>query len=313
MKIQQTHWYKNIAKSLHVNFVSFFIYNVGNGGGNMENIRLYNGVDIPQLGFGVFLIKDYSECERSVVDALASGYRSIDTAQFYQNEEAVGSGLAQSDVPREEIFLTTKIWPSDYGDEKTRDAVLGSLNRLGTDYLDLVLLHQPFGDYFGAWRALEKLYRQGIIRAIGISNFYPGRYQDFVHFVDIKPMVNQVETHIFYQQEELQKVMAPYGTVLEAWGPLAQGNHDFFNNAEIKAIGDKYGKSNSQVGLRFLLQLGYVVIPKTTHKERMDENFDIFDFELSKDDMAKLKVLDTGQPNQAPHWDPERVKQILSK
>jgi len=279
----------------------------------MENVRLYNGVDMPQLGFGVFQIKDYSECERSVIDALASGYRSIDTAQFYQNEEAVGSGLAMSDVPREDIFLTTKIWPSDYGEEKTHDAVLGSLNRLGTDYLDLVLLHQPFGDYFGAWRALEKLYRQGDIRAIGISNFYPGCYQDFVHFVDVKPMVNQVEAHVFYQQEALQKVMEPYGTVLEAWGPLAQGNHDFFNHSDIKAIGDKYGKSNSQVGLRFLLQLGYVVIPKTTHKERMDENFDVFDFELSDEDMAKLKGLDTGQPNQAPHWDPERVKYILSR
>lgn len=313
MKIWQTLSNKPYPKSLHFNIVSFFIYNKTNGGGNMENIRLYNGVDMPQLGFGVFLIKDYSECERSVVDALASGYRSIDTAQFYQNEEAVGAGLAQSDVPREEIFLTTKIWPSDYGVEKTRDAVLGSLNRLGTDYLDLVLLHQPFGDYFGAWRALEKLYRQGIIRAIGISNFYPGRYQDFVHFVDVKPMVNQVETHVFYQQEELQEVMAPYGTVLEAWGPLAQGNHDFFNHPDIKAIGDKYGKSNSQVGLRFLLQLGYVVIPKTTHKERMDENFNVFDFELSEDDMTKLKSLDTGQPNQAPHWEPERVKQILDK
>lgn len=279
----------------------------------MENVRLYNGVDMPQLGFGVFQIKDYSECERSVIDALASGYRSIDTAQFYQNEEAVGSGLAMSDVPREDIFLTTKIWPSDYGEEKTHDAVLGSLNRLGTDYLDLVLLHQPFGDYFGAWRALEKLYRQGVIRAIGISNFYPGRYQDFVHFLDVKPMVNQVEAHVFYQQEALQKVMEPYGTVLEAWGPLAQGNHDFFNHSDIKAIGDKYGKSNSQVGLRFLLQLGYVVIPKTTHKERMDENFDVFDFELSDEDMTKLKGLDTGQPNQAPHWDPERVKYILSR
>lgn len=279
----------------------------------MENIKLYNGVDMPQLGFGVFLIKDFAECEQAVVEALASGYRSIDTAQFYQNEEAVGSALAKSDVPREEIFLTTKIWPADYGDEKTEEAVLGSLNRLGTDYLDLVLLHQPFGDYFGAWRALEKLYRQGIIRAIGISNFYPGRYQDFVHFVDVIPMVNQVETHVFYQQEALQETMAPYGTVLEAWGPLAQGNHDFFNHPVLKEIGAQYGKSNSQVGLRFLLQSGYVVIPKTTHKERMDENFNVFDFELSDKDMAKLKDLDTGQPNQEPHWNPERVKQILGK
>ncbi len=279
----------------------------------MENIRLNNGVTMPKLGFGVFQIKDFATCEQSVLDALDSGYRSIDTAQYYQNEEAVGSALAKTEVKRADIFLTTKIWPYDYGEKKTEDAVYGSLNRLGTDYIDLVLLHQPFGDYYGAWRALEKLYRQGVIRAIGVSNFYAGRYADLINFMDVVPAVNQVEAHVFYQQEDLQELMTENGTVFEAWGPLAQGQHDFFNHPTLKEIGDKYGKSNSQVGLRFLLQLDRVVIPKTTHKERMVENIDVFDFELSDEDMTKIKALDTGQSNQGGHWNGDRVKQILSK
>jgi len=277
----------------------------------MEYIRLNNGITMPKLGFGVFQINDFEECERSVLDALEVGYRSIDTAQYYQNEEAVGSALDKSDVPRREIFLTTKIWPTNFGEQKTEDAVYGSLKRLGTDYLDLVLLHQPFGDYYGAWRALEKLHRQGVIRAIGVSNFYPGRYLDFVKFVDTVPAVNQVESHVFHQQDELADTMSHYGTAFEAWGPLAQGKHDFFTHPVLAEIGGKYGKSNSQVGLRFLLQLDRIVIPKTTHRDRMIENFDIFDFTLSDEDINTLKALETGQPNTWPHWDRRRVNQIL--
>jgi len=279
----------------------------------MEYTILNNGVQMPKLGFGVYKINDLSQCEQAVSDALDIGYRSIDTAKFYQNEEAVGRAIQKSAVPREDIFLTTKVWIDDHGDEKTEQAVYGSLRRLQTDYLDLVLIHQPFGDYYGAYRALEKLYREGIIRAIGVSNFYPGRFLDLAHHVDVIPAINQVENHVFYQQSELQETMKPYGTALEAWGPLAQGKHGFFTHPTLQEIGQKYGKSNSQVGLRYLLQRDRIVIPKSVHRDRIEENFEVFDFELSQKDMDNIKELDTNEPNALPNYDPRRVEYLLNK
>lgn len=277
----------------------------------MELVTLNNGIQMPVMGYGVYKITEPMECEQAVFDALEVGYRSIDTAQFYQNEEAVGRAMKRSSVAREEIFLTTKIWISDYGEEKTEQAVYGSLRRLQTDYLDLVLIHQPFGDYYGAYRALQKLYRQGIIRAIGVSNFYSALYLDLVHHMDIIPAVNQVEAHVFHQQAELIEEMKPYGTALVAWGPLAQGKLDFFTHPELKRIGAKYDKSNSQIGLRYLVQQGMIVIPKTVRRGRMLENINVFDFELGPEDMQALQQMDTGQPLTHPHYDARRVKKLL--
>ncbi len=273
----------------------------------MNYITLSNGVKMPQLGYGVYQVSK-DECERSVLDALKVGYRHIDTAQSYFNEEEVGSAIVKSGIPREEIFLTTKVWIEHYGYEETKASVYESMHKLKTDYIDLVLLHQPFADYYAAWRALEDLYDEGKIRAIGISNFYPDRMIDLCAFSRIKPMVNQVETHPHNQQIEAQKWMEKYGVQIEAWAPLGEGRGDLFSNPVIAEIGKKYGKTNAQVMLRWELQRGIVVIPKSVHIERMQENLNVFDFELSASDMETMATLDKKQSSFFSHTEPFMVE-----
>lgn len=273
----------------------------------MEYVTLSNGVKMPQLGYGVYQVSK-EECERCVLDALKTGYRHIDTAQSYFNEEEVGLAVEKSGLPREEIFLTSKVWIEHYGYEKTKQSVYESLRKLRTDYLDLMLLHQPFSDYYGAWRALEDLYAEGKIRAIGISNFYPDRMVDLCCFSRIKPMVNQVETHPFNQQVEAQRWMQKYGVAIEAWAPFGEGRGGLFTNAAIAAIAEKHGKTIAQVILRWELQRGIVVIPKSTHIERMEENLDVFDFSLSEQDMSAMASLDKKQSSFFSHTDPAMVE-----
>lgn len=273
----------------------------------MEYVTLSNGIKMPMLGYGVYQVtKD--ECERCVLDALKVGYRSIDTAQSYFNEEEVGNAIAKSGVPREEIFLTTKVWIEHYGYEQTRASVLESMRKLQVDYLDLCLLHQPFGDVYGAYRALEDLYEEGKIRAIGISNFYADRMIDLASFSRIKPMVNQIEIHPHHQQEESKKWHDKYGVQVEAWAPFGEGRGGMFELPELKAIGDKYGKTTAQVILRWHLQRGVVVIPKSTHLERMEENFHVFDFVLTEEDMEAIAALDQKQSSFFSHTDPAMVE-----
>ena len=273
----------------------------------MQYVTLSNGVKMPQLGYGVYQVSK-DECERCVLDALKVGYRHIDTAQSYFNEEEVGNAIKKSGIPREEIFLTTKVWIEHYGYEACRASVLESLKKLQTDYIDLMLLHQPFSDYYGAWRALEDLYDEGKIRAIGISNFYPDRMIDLASFARIKPMVNQVETHPFNQQVEAQKWMEKYGIQIEAWAPFGEGRGGLFTNEKIAEIGKKYDKSVAQVILRWELQRGIVVIPKSVHIERMEQNFNVFDFELSDEDMAVMASLDKRESSFFSHQDPNMVE-----
>ncbi len=273
----------------------------------MQYVTLSNGVKMPQLGYGVYQVSK-DECERCVLDALKVGYRHIDTAQSYFNEEEVGNAIVKSGIPREEIFLTSKVWVEHYGYEETKASVLESLRKLKTNYIDLMLLHQPFADVYGAWRALEDLYAQGVIRAIGISNFYPDRVVDICSFVRIKPMVNQVETHPHNQQTEAQKWMEKYGVQIEAWAPFGEGRNGLFTDEKIAAIGKKYGKTVAQVILRWELQRGIVVIPKSVHVERMQENFNVFDFELSVDDMTVMASLDKKQSSFFSHTDPHMVE-----
>ncbi len=273
----------------------------------MEYITLSNGVKMPQLGYGVYQVSK-DECERCVLDALKVGYRHIDTAQSYFNEEEVGLAIEKSGVPRNEIFLTTKVWIEHYGYEETKKSILVSLGKLKTDYIDLVLLHQPFADYYGAWRALEDLYEEGKIRAIGISNFYPDRMVDICAFSRIRPMVNQVETHPFNQQIEAQKWMEKYGVQIEAWAPLAECRNGLLQNPVLAEIGKKCGKTVAQVILRWELQRGIVIIPKSTHIERMEENFNIFDFALTDEDMKKIADLDTKTSAFFSHYDPNMVE-----
>ena len=274
----------------------------------MEYKTLSNGVKMPILGFGVYQVPDLAECERVVSDAISVGYRSIDTAQAYMNEEAVGNAIRKSGIAREEFFITTKIWISNYGYEKAKASLDASLEKLQTDYIDLVLLHQPFGDYYGAYRAMEEYYKAGKIKAIGISNFAPDRVADLAIFSDVTPMVNQVETHVFNQQLNARKTMDEYGVQIESWGPFAEGRNDFFTNETLVAIGQKYHKSAAQVALRYLIQRDVIVIPKTVHKNRMEQNFDVFDFVLTDDDMAEILKLDTGKSLFFSHTDPETVK-----
>ena len=274
----------------------------------MEYKTLSNGVKMPILGFGVYQVPDLAECERVVSDAISVGYRSIDTAQAYMNEEAVGSAIRKSGIAREEFFITTKIWISNYGYEKAKASLDASLEKLQTDYIDLVLLHQPFGDYYGAYRAMEEYYKAGKIKAIGISNFAPDRVVDLAIFSDVTPMVNQVETHVFNQQVNARKTMDEYGVQIESWGPFAEGRNDFFTNETLVAIGQKYHKSAAQVALRYLIQRDVIVIPKTVHKNRMEQNFDVFDFVLTDDDMAEILKLDMGESQFFSHTDPETVK-----
>ena len=273
----------------------------------MYYVTLSNGVKMPQLGYGVYQVSK-EECERCVADALKVGYRHIDTAQSYFNEEEVGNAIARSGIAREEIFITTKVWVEHYGYEQTRASVLESLRKLQTNYIDLVLLHQPFSDVYGAWRALEDMYAEGIIRAIGVSNFYPDRLVDICSFARIKPMVNQVETHPFNQQVEAQKWMEKYGVQIEAWAPFGEGRGGMFTNPTIVSIGEKYGKSAAQVILRWELQRGIVVIPKSVHIERMEQNIDVFDFELSDEDMNTMSSLDLKQSSFFSHNDPNMVE-----
>lgn len=273
----------------------------------MNYITLSNGVKMPQLGYGVYQVSK-EECERCVLDALETGYRLIDTAQSYFNEEEVGSAIKKSGVPREEIFLTSKVWVEHYGYEECKKSVLESLRKLQTDYIDLMLLHQPFADYYGAWRALEELYKEGKIRAIGISNFYPDRVVDMCAFNEIKPMVNQVETNPLNQQIEAHKWMEKYGIVHESWAPFGEGRNNMFSNPTLMEIGKKYNKSVAQVILRWQIQRGIVALAKSTHKERMAENLNIFDFELSAEDMTRIESLDTKTSCFFSHQDPNMVE-----
>ena len=269
----------------------------------METMKLYNGVEIPANGFGVYQVSK-EDCKESVLTALKTGYRHIDTAQSYFDESEVGEALKESDVPRKEIFLTTKVWIDNYGGGKTYDSVVESLKKLQTDYLDLILLHQPVGDYYAAYRDLEKLYEEGKVRAIGVSNFYPDRLVDLCMFAKIKPMVNQIEVNVFNQQVEAKKWADKYGVVLEAWAPFAEGRNNMFHNEVLQAIGEKHNKSVAQVILRWLYQRGIVSLAKSVHQERIKENFDIYSFELDNDDMKKIETLDTKTSSFFSHQDP---------
>lgn len=262
------------------------------------------------MGIGVYQVTP-EECERCVLDALSVGYRSIDTAQAYFNEEGVGNALVKSGIPRSEVFITTKVWISNGGYEKAKASIDESLRKLQSDYIDLLLIHQPFNDYYGTYRAMEEACKAGKARAIGVSNFYPDRFIDLAEFCEIKPAVNQVETHVFNQQIKPQKIMERYGTRVMSWGPFAEGRNDFFTNEVLKTIGEKYGKSVAQTALRFLIQRGVIVIPKSTHKERMIQNMEVFDFVLTEEDMQAIAGLDKAKSLFFSHYDPEMVKWLI--
>lgn len=273
----------------------------------MEYVRLNNGLKMPMLGYGVYQVtKD--ECERCVLDALHTGYRLIDTAQSYFNEEEVGNAIVKSGIPREEIFLTSKVWVEHYGYEETKESIYESMRKLQTEYIDLMLLHQPFSDYYGAYRALEELYQEGVLKAIGVSNFYPDRLVDIANFANIVPMVNQVETHVLNQQTEAKKWMDKYEVQIEAWAPFGEGRGGLFENPVLVEIGAKYKKTSAQVMLRWNIQRGVIVLPKSTHLERMKQNFNVFDFALSDDDMAAIAALDTQTSAFFSHYDPNMVE-----
>ena len=276
----------------------------------METVKLNNGEEMPILGYGVYQVTP-EECERCVLDALSVGYRSIDTAQAYYNEEGVGNAIHKSGISRDELFITTKVWISNGGYEKAKASIDESLRKLQSDYVDLLLIHQPFNDYYGTYRAMEEACKAGKARAIGVSNFYPDRFIDLAEFCEIKPAVNQVETHVFNQQVEPQKIMERYGTRVMSWGPFAEGKNDFFTNEMLKAIGEKYGKSVAQTALRFLIQRGIIVIPKSTHKERMIQNMEVFDFALTEEDMQAIYGLDQAKSLFFSHYDPEMVKWLI--
>ena len=277
---------------------------------SIPSVTLNNRVKMPLLGFGVFQIPDAEKCERSVTEAVQTGYRLIDTAAAYGNEEAVGKAIKRSGVAREELFITTKLWIQDAGEGRTRKAFERSLERLGLDYLDLYLIHQPFGDVYGAWRDMEVLYREGRIRAIGVSNFQPDRLMDLIVHNDVVPAVNQIETHPFNQQLETQTFLQENSVQIEAWGPFAEGKHDIFNAEVLASVADKYQESVAQVILRWLTQRGVVAIPKSVRKERIEENFSVFDFELSSEDMAAVATLDLKESSFFDHRDPNMVKAL---
>jgi len=277
----------------------------------METVKLNNGIEMPILGYGVYQVTP-EECERCVLDALSVGYRSVDTAQAYFNEEGVGNAISKSGIPRNELFITTKVWISNAGYEKAKASIDESLRKLQSDYVDLLLIHQPFGDYYGTYRAMEEAYKAGKVRAIGVSNFYPDRLVDLAECCEIKPAVNQVETHVFNQQIEPQRIMEEYGTRVMSWGPFAEGKNNFFTNELLKTIGEKYGKSVAQVALRYLIQRDVIVIPKSTHKERMIENMDVFDFSLSEEDMQAITTLDQKKSLFLSHTDPELVQWLMN-
>ena len=276
----------------------------------MEYTVLNNGVRMPLEGFGVFQVSDLAQCEQAVIDAIASGYRLIDTAAAYMNEEAVGAAIRKSNVPREELFITSKLWVQDATYEGAKQAIDTSLAKLGLDYLDLYLIHQPMKDYLGAYRAMEEAYREGKLRAIGVCNFYPNRLCDFCESVEIIPAVNQVELHPFFQQDDALQLMHEYGVQPQAWGPFAEGKHGIFTHPLLSEIGEKYGKSAAQVALRWNVQRGVVVIPKSVHKERMEQNIDIWDFMLSEEDMKRIAKLDLGHSEIVDHSDPQFVRML---
>ena len=278
----------------------------------METILLNNGVEMPIIGYGLFKVnpEDASRCVR---DALSVGYRMIDTAQFYANEEQVGKAIAESGIPREDLFIVTKVWMTNGGENKATVSIEDSLRRLGTDYVDLLLVHQPYGDYYGIYRALEKAQEQGKTRAIGLSNFYDERYFDLTFHSNIKPAINQLETNVFSQQNYMQQMMQPEGTQLMAWAPMGQGKNNFFNHEVLSDIGAGYGKTASQVGLRFLVQQGIPVIPKSTNIERMQENINIFDFNLSETDMEAIRSLNIHDKGSRDYRDPEYAKRIVTQ
>ena len=276
----------------------------------MEYAVLNNGSKMPMEGFGVFQVPDPAQCEQAVLDAIASGYRLIDTAAAYMNEKAVGEAIKKCGVPREELFITTKLWVQDAGYEGAKKAIQTSLDNLGLDYLDLYLLHQPMGDYIGAYRAMEEAYKEGKLRAIGVCNFYPARLADLCETVEVKPAVNQVELHPFFQQEDALALMKEYGVIPEAWGPFAEGNYGIFTHPVLTKIGDKYGKTAAQTALRWNVQRGVVVIPKSVHKDRMEQNMDIWDFELSGEDMEEIAKLDLGHSEIVNPDDPAFVKML---
>ena len=278
----------------------------------METVKLNNGIEMPLEGFGVFQVPDPAVCEQAVLDAIATGYRLIDTAAAYMNEEAVGKAIAKCGVPREELFITTKLWVQDASYEAAKKAIQTSLDNLGLSYLDLYLIHQPMGDYVGAYRAMEEAYKEGKLKAIGVCNFYPHRLADLCETVEVIPAVNQVELHPFFQQENALALMKEYGVVPEAWGPFAEGNHGIFTHPVLTAIGQKYGKSAAQVALRWNVQRGVVVIPKSIHKERIEQNMNIWDFQLSDEDMAEIAKLDIGHSEIVDHSDPAFVKMLHS-
>ena len=278
----------------------------------IETIKLNNGVEMPLEGFGVFQVPDPAVCEQAVLDAIATGYRLIDTAAAYMNEEAVGKAIAKCGVPREELFITTKLWVQDASYEGAKKAIETSLQKLGLDYIDLYLIHQPMGDYIGAYRAMEEAYKEGKLKAIGVCNFYPNRLADLCETVEVKPAVNQVELHPFFQQENALALMKQYGVHPEAWGPFAEGNHGIFTHPVLTKIGQKYGKSAAQVALRWNVQRGVTVIPKSVHKERMEQNMAIWDFQLSNEDMAEIAGLDIGHSEIVDHSDPKFVQMLHS-
>lgn len=277
----------------------------------MEYVTLNNGLKMPVLGYGVYQV-DPQECERCVSDAVEAGYRLIDTAQAYGNEEGVGNAVKKSGIKREDFFIVTKVWVSNAGYENAKKSIETSLTKLQTDYIDLLLIHQPFNDYYGTYRAMEEFYEKGLLKSIGVSNFYPDRFIDLSHFVKIKPMVNQMETHVFNQQKKLHEILKENKCQLMSWGPFAEGKNDFFNNPVLVSIGSKYGKTSAQTALKYLIQKNIVVIPKSIRKERMLENINVFDFTLSNEDMAAIEQLDTGNSLFFSHYDPEFVKFIAN-
>ena len=277
----------------------------------MEFVTLNNGVKMPALGYGVYQV-DPAETERCVLDAIEVGYRSIDTAQAYGNEEGVGRAVAKCGLPRSELFLTTKVWITNAGYENARHSIEESLRKLQSDYIDLLLIHQPFGDYYGTYRAMEEAYRSGKVRAIGVSNFYPDRFIDLANFCEVTPAVNQIETHVFQQQKQAKTILQKYGTQIESWGPFAEGKNGMFTNPVLVEIAKTHGKSAAQTALRFLLQSGVVIIPKSVRRERMEENFHVFDFTLTDDEMHRIETLDTGKSLFFSHQDPETVEWFMS-
>ena len=278
----------------------------------IKTVKLNNGVEMPLEGFGVFQVPDPDVCERAVLDAIATGYRLIDTAAAYMNEEAVGKAVAKCGVPREELFITTKLWVQDASYEGAKAAIETSLQKLGLSYIDLYLIHQPMGDYIGAYRAMEDAYKAGKLKAIGVCNFYPARLADLCETVEVKPAVDQVELHPFFQQENALALMKEYGVRPEAWGPFAEGNHGIFTHTVLTKIGEKYGKSAAQVALRWNVQRGVIVIPKSVHKDRMEQNIAIWDFTLSDEDMAEIAKLDIGHSEIVDHGDPKFVQMLHS-